>query len=42
LGLLSIEHYAAEAGLRLSISSSRQSGTVVRAAVLLPGKGQPC
>ena len=32
LGLLSMEHYAAEAGLDLSITSSRESGTIVRAA----------
>lgn len=32
LGLLSMEHYAAEAGLELSIVSNRGSGTVVRAA----------
>ncbi|MGD0049865.1 MAG: ATP-binding protein [Bryobacteraceae bacterium] len=41
LGLLSMEHHAAEAGLRLSISSS-QSGTVVRVAVPPPGEEQPC
>ena len=33
LGLLSMEHYAAEAGLNLSIWSSRDAGTIVRAAV---------
>jgi signal transduction histidine kinase len=32
LGLLSMEHYAAQAGLRLSIVSGRDSGTTVRAA----------
>jgi two-component system NarL family sensor kinase len=42
LGLFRMEHHAAEAGLRLSISSSRQSGTVVRAASLAPAGGQPC
>ena len=42
LGLLSMEHHANEAGLRLSISSSRQSGTIVRAAVPEPGEKQPC
>lgn len=42
LGLLSMEHHAAEGGLCLSISSSRQSGTVVRAATQAPGGGQPC
>jgi signal transduction histidine kinase len=42
LGLLSMEHHAAEAGLRLSISSSRQSGTIVRAAVPVPGGEHPC
>jgi signal transduction histidine kinase len=42
LGLLSMEHHAAEAGLRLSITSSRQSGTIVRAAVPAPGGEQPC
>jgi len=31
LGLLSMEHYAAQAGLELSIASTRESGTVVRA-----------
>ena len=34
LGLLSMEHYAAQAGLDLSITSSRETGTIVRAAVL--------
>ncbi len=33
LGLLSMEHYAAEAGLDLSIWSSHGAGTIVRAAV---------
>ena len=32
LGLLSMEHYAAEAGLELSISSTLEGGTTVRAA----------
>ena len=32
LGLLSMEHYAAQAGLDLSINSSREAGTIVRAA----------
>jgi signal transduction histidine kinase len=31
LGLLSMEHYAAQAGLDLSIKSDRETGTVVRA-----------
>ncbi|HLK63619.1 MAG TPA: ATP-binding protein [Bryobacteraceae bacterium] len=31
LGLLSMEHYAAQAGLELVVSSSRETGTVVRA-----------
>jgi signal transduction histidine kinase len=31
LGLLSMEHYAAEAGLELSITSTREFGTTVRA-----------
>ena len=42
LGLLSMEHYAASAGLRLSISSSRQCGTVVRAVVPAPEGAQAC
>ena len=42
LGLLTMEHHAAGAGLSLSISSSRQSGTVVSAAVRSPEGGQPC
>ena len=33
LGLLSMEHYAAQAGLELSITSNRSAGTSVRAAV---------
>jgi signal transduction histidine kinase len=33
LGLLSMEHYAAQAGLDLAMTSSRESGTTVRAAV---------
>jgi signal transduction histidine kinase len=32
LGLLSMEHYAAQAGLSLSIKSDRKNGTVVRAS----------
>ena len=32
LGLLSMEHYAAQAGLELSITSNRNSGTSVRAS----------
>ncbi len=32
LGLLSMEHYAAQAGLNLTIRSSRETGTVVRAS----------
>jgi signal transduction histidine kinase len=32
LGLLSMEHYAAEAGLQLTITSNGQTGTLVRAA----------
>jgi two-component system NarL family sensor kinase len=31
LGLLSMEHYAAQAGLELTISSNRNTGTVIRA-----------
>ena len=34
LGLLSMEHYAAQAGLDLSIASNREAGTTVRAAAL--------
>jgi PAS domain S-box-containing protein len=34
LGLLSMEHYAAQAGLDLSITSHREMGTSVRAATL--------
>ena len=33
LGLLSMEHYAAQAGLDLSITSHRETGTLVRVAV---------
>ena len=33
LGLLSMEHYAAEAGLELSITSNKKTGTSVRAAI---------
>ncbi len=36
LGLLSMEHYAAEAGLDLTIASKRGKGTVVRAAIAPP------
>ena len=32
LGLLSMEHYAAQAGLDFSITSNRSTGTNVRAA----------
>ena len=32
LGLLSMEHYAAQAGLQLTITSNRETGTLVRAA----------
>ena len=32
LGLLSMEHYAAQAGLSLSIISARDVGTTIRAA----------
>jgi signal transduction histidine kinase len=32
LGLLSMEHYAAQAGLDLSIASEKKGGTTVRAA----------
>jgi signal transduction histidine kinase len=32
LGLLSMEHYAAQAGLELVITSTRETGTMVRAA----------
>jgi len=42
LGLLTMEHHAAGAGLNLSIQSSRQSGTTVRAAIPAPQGGQPC
>jgi PAS domain S-box-containing protein len=34
LGLLSMEHYAAQAGLDFSITSNREKGTTVRAAAL--------
>ena len=34
LGLLSMEHYAAQAGLEFSIASNREMGTTVRAAAL--------
>jgi signal transduction histidine kinase len=37
LGLLSMEHFAAQAGLQLTITSSQASGTLIRAA--LPGAG---
>jgi signal transduction histidine kinase len=33
LGLLSMEHYAAQAGLELSITSTKEFGTTVRAAL---------
>jgi PAS domain S-box-containing protein len=33
LGLLTMEHFAAEAGLELSITSARESGTTVRATL---------
>jgi signal transduction histidine kinase len=42
LGLLTMEHQAAEAGLNLAVSSSRQSGTIVRATVPAPEGSQPC
>jgi two-component system NarL family sensor kinase len=32
LGLLSMEHYAAQAGLELTVTSTRETGTTVRAA----------
>ena len=32
MGLLSMEHYAAQAGLDLSIDSNRKTGTIVKAA----------
>ncbi len=32
LGLLGMEHYAAEAGLELSVTSGRETGTVIRAS----------
>src|SRR5262249_42830208 len=32
LGLMTMEHYAAQAGLEVSISSTREHGTVVRAS----------
>ena len=35
LGLLSMEHYAAQAGLGLAITSSREKGTVVRASAAI-------
>jgi PAS domain S-box-containing protein len=38
LGLLSMEHYAAQAGLELAIISTRGSGTTVRAAVPEPAE----
>jgi signal transduction histidine kinase len=34
LGLLSMEHYAAQAGLSLSIESDRATGTAVRASLV--------
>ena len=42
LGLLSMEHHAATAGMRLSIASSRQRGTVVRVVVPAAEGGQAC
>ena len=36
LGLMSMEHYAAQAGLELRIASDRESGTTVRAAGVQP------
>ena len=38
LGLLSMEHYAAQAGLELTIISTRESGTTVRAATPEPAE----
>ncbi|MEO8369677.1 MAG: ATP-binding protein [Candidatus Solibacter sp.] len=38
LGLLSMEHYAAQAGVELTIISTRESGTTVRAATPEPGE----
>ena len=32
LGLLSMEHFAAQAGLQLTIASNPETGTLVRAA----------
>jgi signal transduction histidine kinase len=34
LGLLSMEHYAAEAGLDLAIASNRETGTIIKATTL--------
>jgi PAS domain S-box-containing protein len=39
LGLLSMEHYAAQAGLQLTITSNPQNGTLVRAAGVPAGPG---
>jgi two-component system NarL family sensor kinase len=38
LGLLSMEHYAAQAGLELVITSTRETGTTVRAATAETGE----
>src|ERR1019366_78700 len=38
LGLLSMEHYAAQAGLELAITSTRETGTTVRAGT--PGTAE--
>lgn len=38
LGLLSMEHYAAQAGLELSITSTREMGTTVRAGTPEPAE----
>ncbi len=38
LGLLSMEHYAAQAGVELTIISTRESGTTVRAATPEPAE----
>jgi signal transduction histidine kinase len=35
MGLLSMEHYAAQAGLELSVVSSREAGTIVRASTTI-------
>jgi|SRR5579871_128467 len=41
LGLLSMEHYAAQAGLQLTITSEHKGGTLVRAALEPVKNGQP-